>query len=118
MPENPEIIELRQKLSEAPADSTAIAKKKHVEDAIAEILDAVERDVCQLGNWEARCIGAAITALDSRNYDGARTMARKALWPVDNRRDSAMGKYRPRADMLTLAGLRRAFASARAIPPR
>lgn len=88
------------------------------QDAIRQILDAIESGVCPLGDWERRCLAAAITSLRGGKSNEARSRARRALWPEENRRNSAIVKFPPRPGMLTLAELRREFEAARAMPGR
>ena len=117
MTEPPELIDLRKALATA-APSAPDAKKKQAEDAVEQILDAIEQGVLHLGNWELRCLSAALHLAQGGDYDTARTIARKAIWPRENRRDAEVARYRIGHDMLTLDGLRRALASLRTSPAR
>lgn len=87
-------------------------------DAIRQILDAVESGVCPLGDWERRCLGAAITSLRGGHTHEARTRARQALWPQENRRSASIAKFPLRPGMGTVAELKREFKAALAMPGR
>lgn len=87
-------------------------------DAIRQILDAIEGGVFPLSDWERRCLGAAITSLRGGHTHEARTRARQALWPEENRRNGAIAKFPLRPGMRTLAELKREFEAARAMPER
>lgn len=88
------------------------------QDAIRQILDAVESGVCQLGDWEQRCLGAAITSLRGGRSHEARSRARQALWPLENRRNAAITKFPLRPGMESVGELKREFEAARAMPGR
>ena len=118
MPESHDLADLRAALAKSPPASTPEGKKKLAEDAVAQILDAVERGVCPLGKWELRCLTAAIAAMEAGSYDTGRSRARKALWPEENRRDSEVARYGVRRDLRDLEGLRRALASFQATAAR
>ncbi len=87
-------------------------------DAISQILEAIEKGVCPLGDWERRCLAAAITSLRGGHTNEARTRARQALWPEENRRMAAVAGFPVRPGMFTVAELRREFEAARAMPGR
>jgi len=87
-------------------------------DAIRQILDAIESGVCPLGDWERRCLGAAITSLRGGHTHEARSRARQALWPDENRRNAAIAKFPLRPGMGNVAELRREFEAAMAMPGR
>ena len=118
MPDNHDLADLRAVLAKSPPASTPEGKKKLAEEAIAQILDAVERGVCALGNWELKCLTGAIAAVEAGSYDMGRSKARKALWPEENRRESEVARFWVRQDMIDLAGLRRALASLQATAAR
>jgi hypothetical protein len=74
--------------------------------------------VCPLGDWERRCLAAAITSLRGGHTHEARSRARQALWPQENRRSAAIGKFPLRPGMESVGGLTREFEAARAMPGR
>jgi hypothetical protein len=118
MTESPALIALRKSLVDSPEELPPEVRKQMAQDAIRQILDAIESGVCPLGDWERRCLAAAITSLRGGKSNEARSRARRALWPEENRRNSAIVKFPPRPGMLTLAELRREFEAARAMPGR
>ena len=87
-------------------------------DAIRRILDAMESGVAPLEDWERRCLAAAITSLRGGRPHEARSRARQALWPAENRRDAAIAKFPLRPGMASVAELKREFEAARAMPGR
>jgi hypothetical protein len=118
MSESPGLIALRKSLVDSSEELPPEVRKQMAQDAIRQILDAIEGGVCPLGDWERRCLAAAITSLRGGKSNEARSRARRALWPEENRRNSAIVKFPPRPGMLTIAELRREFDAARAMPGR
>lgn len=118
MSPSPELLALRKSLA-IPADGLAPeAGKQLAQEAIRRILDAIESGICPLGDWERRCLAAAITSLRGGKSNEARSRARQALWPDENRRNAAVSKFPPRPGMLTLDELKREFEAALAMPGR
>lgn len=119
MSESPKLLALRKSLADPPSEGLAPAVAKEVaHSTIAQILMAIESGVCPLGDWERRCLAAAITSLRGGKTNEARSRARQALWPDENRRNAAVSKFPPRPGMMTLPELKREFAAALAMPPR
>ena len=119
MSESPKLLALRKSLAAVPSEGLAPEEaKKMAHAAIAQILMAIESGVCPLGDWERRCLAAAITSLRGGKVNEARTRARQALWPDENRRNAAVSKFPPRPGMLTIDELKREFAAALAMPGR
>ena len=119
MSESPKLLALRKSLAAVPSEGLAPEEaKKMAHAAIAQILMAIESGVCPLGDWERRCLAAAITSLRGGTTHEARSRARQALWPDENRRNAAVSKFPPRPGMMTLPELQREFAAALAMPPR
>src|SRR5580700_5108863 len=107
------LVSLRKTLAEVVEDLPQEGKRKIAEEAITKILDAIEAGVCPLGDWEKRCLAAAITGIRSGQFDQARSMARRALWPEENRRASALGRFPLRPGMSNVDELNREFEVAR-----
>ena len=108
-----DLIALRTALAVGAEEIPQDAKRQMAEDAIRQILDAVKKGVCPLGDWEKRCLAAAITGIRSGQFDQARSMARRALWPEENRRASALGRFPLRPGMSNVDELNREFEVAR-----
>jgi hypothetical protein len=118
MSDSPKLIALRKSLAAAAEAAGPDDGKKLAQEAIVHILKAIEAGVCPLGDWERRCLGAAITSLRSGKANEARSRARQALWPDENRRNAAVSKFPPRPGMMTIDELKREFAAALAMPGR
>ena len=119
MSESPKLLALRKSLAAVPSEGLTPEEAKNMAHAaIRQILAAIESGVCPLGDWERRCLGAAITSLRGGKTNEARTRARQALWPDENRRMAAVSKFPPRPGMMTHAELTREFEVAIALPPR
>ena len=119
MSDSPKLLALRKSLAAVPSEGLAPEEaKKMAHAAIAQILMAIESGVVTLGDWERRCLAAAITSLRGGKVNEARTRARQALWPDENRRNAAVSKFPPRPGMLTIDELKREFAAALAMPGR
>lgn len=120
MSDSPKLIALRKSLAAAasPDGLAPEEAKKLAHDAIRQILAAIESGVSPLGDWERRCLAAAITSLRGGKTNEARSRARQALWPDENRRNAAVSKFPPRPGMITLDELKREFAAALAMPGR
>ncbi|MBX9947309.1 MAG: hypothetical protein K2Y40_24770 [Reyranella sp.] len=116
--DSPALVALRKSLAEAADGPDAADAKALAYAALRSILDAIEAGVCPLGDWERRCLAAAITSLRGGRFAEARTRARQALWPDENRRTAAVAKFPPRPGMISLAELEREFAAAQAMPGR
>ena len=106
------LLSLRKTLSGVVEELPQEGKRKIAEEAIAKILDAIEAGVCPLGNWERRCLAAAITSLRGGRFDQARIMARQALWPEENRRLASIAKFPAKPGMLSIDDLSREFRAA------
>jgi len=106
------LVSLRKSLAEVVEDLPQEGKRKIAEEAITKILDAIEAGVCPLGDWERRCLAAAITSVRSGRFDQARTLALQALWPIENRRLASIAKFPVRPGMFTIDDLRREFKAA------
>ena len=63
MSESPGLIALRKSLVDSSEELPPEVRKQMAQDAIRQILDAIESGVCPLGDWERRCLAAAITSL-------------------------------------------------------
>jgi hypothetical protein len=109
---------LRKSLGTSSPELPPETAKQMAHDAIRQILDAVESGVCPLGDWERRCLGAAITSLRGGHTHEARTRARQALWPQENRRNASIARFPLRPGMGTVAELKREFEAALAMPGR
>lgn len=118
MSDPPELIALRKSLVGSSEELPPETRKQLAHDAIRQILDAIESGVCPLGDWERRCLAAAITSLRGGHVNEARTRARQALWPDENRRNAAIATFPVRPGMWSVAELRREFEAARAMPGR
>ena len=118
MTDSPALVALRKSLAEAGEGASPEASKQLAHEAIAKILMAIESGVSPLGDWERRCLAAAITSLRGGKSNEARSRARQALWPDENRRNPAIAKFPPRPGMLTLDELKRECAAALAMPGR
>jgi hypothetical protein len=115
MADSPALVSLRKTLAEDVEELPQEGKRKVAEEAISKILDAIEAGICPLGDWERRCLAAAITTIRSGRFDQARTMARRALWPEENRRISSLAKFPVRPGMFSVDELKREFEAARAV---
>ncbi len=118
MADSPKLIALRKALATPNEGLDSDAKKKMTEDAVALVLDAMDKGVCALGDWEKRCLAGAIVAIRSSKFDVARMCTRQALWPDENRRNASVAKLPPRPGMMTVPELRRELEAARALPRR
>ena len=118
MAESSKLLALRKSLGVSSPELPAETAKEMAHDAIRRILDAIDSGVCPLGDWERRCLGAAITSLRGGHTHEARSRARQALWPQENRRNAAIVKFPLRPGMGSVAELRREFEAACAMPGR
>jgi hypothetical protein len=118
MTDSPALIALRKSLAASTDGPAPEASREVAQAALQKILAAIEKGVCPLGDWERRCLAAAITSLRGGKTNEARTRARQALWPDENRRSAAVAKFPPRPGMMTLDELKREFAAALAMPRR
>ena len=118
MTDSPALIALRKSLADSTDGPAPEASREVAQAALRKILAAIEKGVCPLGDWERRCLAAAITSLRGGKTNEARTRARQALWPDENRRSAAVAKFPPRPGMMTLDELKREFAAALAMPRR
>ena len=118
MADSPELIALRSSLAAVSEGTAPGAGKQAAQDAVRQILGAIESGVCPIGDWERRCLAAAITSLRGGRFNEARSRARQALWPEENRRSAAVAKFPPRPGMITLDELKREFEAAMAMPGR
>jgi hypothetical protein len=112
MAESLALVSLRKTLAEVVEELPQEGKRKIAEEAITKILDAIEAGVCRLGDWERRCLAAAITSIRSGRFDQARTMARRTLWPEENRRVASIAKFPLRPGMFSVDELKREFKAA------
>ena len=112
MADSPALISLRKTLAEVVEDLPQEGKRKTAEEAITKILEAIEAGVCPLGDWERRCLAGAITSMRSARFDQARTLARRALWPAENRRLASIAKFPVRPGMFSIDELKREFEAA------
>src|SRR5882672_3819641 len=94
MSDSPDLIALRSSLADTSEGLPSEAGKQVAQNVIRQILNAIENGVCPLGDWERRCLGAAITSLRGGRSNEARSRARQALWPEENRRNAAIAKFR------------------------
>ena len=115
MAESLALVSLRKTLAAVVEELPQEGKRKIAEEAIKKILDAIEAGACPLGDWERRCLAAAITSIRSGRFDQARTMARRALWPEENRRVASIAKFPPRPGMFSVEELKREFVAACAV---
>jgi hypothetical protein len=113
MPDSLALSSLRKALAEVVEELPQEGKRKVAEEAITKILDGMEAGVCPLGDWERRCLAAAITSIRGGRFDQARTMARRALWPEENRRVASIAKFPLRPGMSSIGELKREFEAAR-----
>jgi hypothetical protein len=113
-----DLIALRKALAVTSEGLAPEAKKAMAIEAIAQILDAIGRGVCFLGDWEKRCLAGAIVNLRAGKFDDSRTLARRALWPEENRRSSGVARFPLRPGMSDLAEFKRELDVARAMPVR
>ena len=115
MTDSPKLIALRKAFAvPGAAELPAETRTQMAWDAISQILEAIEAGVCPLGDWERRCLAAAITSLRGGHTNEARTRARQALWPDENRRMAAVAGFPVRPGMFTVEELKREFEAARA----
>ena len=110
--DSPALISLRKTLAQVVEDLPEEGKRKTAEEAITKILEAIEAGVCPLGDWERRCLAGAITSMRSGRFDQARTMARRTLWPAENRRLASIAKFPVRPGMFSIDELKREFEAA------
>ena len=115
MSDSPDLVALRKSLVDSSKELPAEVRKQMAQDAIGQILDAIESGICPLGDWERRCLAAAITSLRGGRSNEARSRARQALWPEDNRRIAAIAAFPVRPGMLSVGELKREFGAARAM---
>lgn len=118
MTDSPKLVALRKALAVDSEGLDTEAKKQMADDAIVRILDALKLGVLPLGMWEQRCLAAAIISIRGGRYDEARSMARRALWPEENRRISAIARFPLRPGMLSVDELGRELEAARAMKRR
>jgi hypothetical protein len=114
MADSPELTALRSSLAETVEELAPEAAKQVAQAVIRRILDAIESGICPLGDWERRCLAAAITSLRGGRSNEARSRARRALWPEENRRSAAVAKFPVRPGMQTIEELKREFEAAMA----
>ncbi len=115
MSESPALVALRKALADVVEELPEEGKRAIAETAITKILDAMETGICAVGDWEKRCLAAAITGIRGGRFDQARTMARRALWPQENRTVASLAKFPLRPGMSSVAELKREFDAARAM---
>jgi len=113
-----DIESLRKSLALSSEGLSSEDKKKMAVDAMTRILDALEQGVGTFGEWEQRCLAASVIALRAGKYDDARALARRAIWPEENRRNSGVARLLLRPGMLTIPELRSEFRIAQSMPPR
>lgn len=118
MADSSKLLALRKSLGDSSEELSPEVRKQMAHDAIRRILDAIEAGVCPLGDWERRCLAAAITSLRGGHTNEARSRARKALWPEENRRNAAIAGFPVRPGMWSVAELKREFEAAQAMPGR
>ncbi len=112
MTDSRSLASLRKTLTEVVEQLPQEEKRKIAEEAIAKILGSIEAGVCPLGNWERRCLAAAIASIRSGRFDQARTMARRALWPEENRRVASIAKFPISPGVFSVNELKREFKAA------
>ena len=113
-----DIESLRKSLALSSEGLATEDKKKMAVDAITTIIDALGRGVGTFGEWEQRCLAASIITLRAGKYDDSRALARRAIWPEENRRNSGVARFPWRPGMLSLLELTRELDVARSMPPR
>lgn len=113
-----DIDSLRKSLALSSEGLSSQEKKKMAVSAITTILAALARGVSTFGEWEQRCLAASIIALRASKYDDSRALARRALWPEENRRNSGVARLLLRPGMLTIPELTRELKIAQAMQPR
>jgi hypothetical protein len=113
-----DIESLRKSLALSSEGLSSEEKKKMAVSTITTILEALGRGVSTFGEWEQRCLAASIIALRASKYDDSRSLARRALWPEENRRNSGVARLLLRPGMLTLPELTRELQIAQAMQPR
>jgi len=118
MSNSADLIALRKSLVDSSEELPPEVRKQMAQDAIRQILAAIESGVCPLGDWERRCLGAAITSLRAAKSNEARSRARRALWPEENRRNAAIAQFPLKPGMSSLDELKREFEAARAMADR
>jgi hypothetical protein len=118
MAESPALVSLRKALADVVEELSQEGKRTIAEAAITKILDAMEVGDCPLGDWERRCLGAAITSIRGGRFDQARMMARRSLWPQENRTVASVAKFPLKPGMSSVAELKREFDAARAMRSR
>ena len=112
-----DIESLRKSLA-LSSEGLSSEEKKMAVSTITTILAALERGVGTFGEWEQRCLAASIIALRASKYDDSRSLARRALWPEENRRNSGVARLLLRPGMLTIPELTRELKIAQAMQPR
>jgi hypothetical protein len=115
MPDTPALIALRKTLAETVDEAPEQDKSRIAEAVIVKILDAMESGVCAVGEWEMRCLAGAIISIRGRKYDQARTLARRSLWPEENRTLASIAKFPLRPGMSTVEELKRELVAAAAV---
>lgn len=118
MSDSADLIALRKSLGGAAEALSPEAGREVAQTVIRKILVAVESGVCPLGPWERRCLAGAITSLRGGRSNEARSRARRALWPEENRRGEAIARFTPGPGMSSLDELKREFEAALALPMR
>ena len=116
MIESPQLVALRKSIGGPIEGLPADIQKQIAIAAIDHVLDGVEHGVLSLGDWEKRCLAEALEQLRGRRFELGRAAARRALWPVENRRGSEIRKHPVRPGLTTLAELRQALSKVRELP--
>lgn len=117
MSDSAALIALRKTLAETVEENPE-EKSRIAEAVVAKILDAMEAGVCAVGDWEMRCLAGAIVSIRGRKYDQARTLARRSLWPDENRTVASIAKFPLRPGMSTVEELKRELVAASAVRRR
>src|SRR5690349_4517695 len=91
--ESAKLVALRKALGGGAEKLPHENQKQAAEDAIQKILTAFKDGVCRPDPWEMRCLAAAISNIRGGRFEQARSLARRALWPEENRRDSAIPRF-------------------------
>lgn len=115
MTDSPALIALRKTLAETVEENPQEEQGRTAEAVVAKILNAMEGGVCALGNWEMRCLAGAISSIRGRRYDQARTLARRSLWPEENRTVASIAKFPLRPGMSTVEEFKRELVAASAV---
>lgn len=108
-----DIEALRKSLSLSAEGKSADEKRQMAVDAIAKVITALESGAGTFGPWEQHHLTIALSSLLAGKHEDARSLARRAIWPEENRRAAAgRGPRARREAMPTLPELKSGLEAA------